>query len=75
MTESIHIDQLMDYASGFVQRSPQNLALLFLHQDWQAMARLELNRRAAAFIQLLPDEILHAIAAGELVIPDLAQKL
>jgi len=71
----MHLDELMVYARGFVQRNPQNLALLRQQLDWHWMARQEMDRRAAEFIQLLPTDLLRPIAAGELVIPDLAQKL
>lgn len=75
MTDSTQLDELMAYARGFVHNSPQNLALLRQQLDWNWIARQELDRRAALFLQQMSNETLHAIATSELVIPDLAQKL
>jgi|AntDeeMinimDraft_6_1070357.scaffolds.fasta_scaffold22927_2 Lon protease-like protein len=67
--------RLTDYLSGYVRNSPANLAHVIEYQDWQRMARQELDRRASKLLAVLPEEELQAIAEGRVSLPDLAKSL
>ncbi|MBG7114745.1 hypothetical protein GHU20_13675 [Pseudomonas aeruginosa] len=67
--------RLADYLSGYVRNSPANLAHVIDYQDWQRMARLELDRRASKLLAVLPEEELQAIAEGRVSLSDLARSL
>lgn len=58
-----------------VTPNPYNLELLRRHQEWSTLAQMELDRRRAVLIGALPDELLEAIAAGELNISELAGQI
>ncbi|GHU08186.1 hypothetical protein FACS1894158_17270 [Betaproteobacteria bacterium] len=73
---TMNIEQnLSDYLGGYTRRSPANRAHIINYPDWQRMARQELDRQAAQFLEGLPDEELQAIALGQLSLPDLARRL
>ena len=66
---------LTDYLSGFVRNRPANRALLLHYQDWQRMAKQELDRRSCRLLELLPDDVLRAIAQGDIDMAKLAGSL
>ena len=66
---------LTNYLAGFVKNSPDNIELVLQYQDWQRMARLELDRRATRLLELFSDADLRAIAEGDVSLPDLVRKL
>ncbi|HGL5374051.1 TPA: hypothetical protein ACKFCW_002923 [Citrobacter farmeri] len=66
---------LTNYLAGFVKNSPDNIELVLQYQDWQRMARLELDRRATRLLELFSDAELRAIAEGDVSLPDLVRKL
>jgi len=64
---------IRDFMSGFIRNRPDNLALLREYSDWQRMAKLELDRRTARFLDCLPE--LRAIATGAIDLNALAKGL
>ncbi|HFZ1921798.1 MULTISPECIES: hypothetical protein [Pseudomonadota] len=66
---------LADYLGGYTRNNPANRAHIVNYQDWQRMARLELDRRAASLLSVLPDEELRAIAEGQVSLPELVKNL
>ncbi|WP_394540159.1 hypothetical protein PRJ39_06235 [Lysobacter enzymogenes] len=62
-----HIEHLKDYLRG-MKRGDNRKALsqLTAISDWPNASQQELERRASATLQILPDEILVAIANGEI---------
>lgn len=75
MTATAIEQSLTEYLGGYTRRSPANRAHVIAYPDWQRMARLELDRRAAWLLEGLPDEELQAIAQGEVSLADLARRL
>lgn len=73
--ETNNASVLLDYMRGYAGSNPYNLELLQRDQQWEALARAELDRRYAAFIAALPDSVLEDIAAGALNITELAKQL
>lgn len=51
---------------GYGRANEAALASLMDVQDWQRIARQELERRATSIVQVLDDETLEAIAVGSL---------
>lgn len=51
---------------GYGRADEAALASLMDEQDWQRIARHELERRATSIVQVLDDETLEAIAVGSL---------
>lgn len=74
MTKQIE-QRLADYLTGYIHNSPENLKRVLHYPDWQRMARLELDRRAARLLELFSEEELRAIAEGDVSLPDLARNL
>lgn len=66
---------LTDYLGGYTRNNPACRAHIMSYLDWQRMARLELDRRAASLLSVLPDEELRAIAEGQVSLPKLARNL
>ncbi len=66
---------LLDYMRGYARSNPNNMELLNRDQQWAKLAKIELDRRHAAFIAVLPNPILEEIAARELNITELAKQL
>ncbi|WP_073652156.1 hypothetical protein [Pseudomonas aeruginosa] len=66
---------LTDYLGGYTRNNPASRAHVMSYPDWQQMARLELDRRAASLLSVLPDEELRAIAEGQVSLPELARNL
>lgn len=67
-------DELLDYMRGYA-RTPAGRRALASDYDWRPHARIELERRRAAFLGVLPDELQEGIASGELDISELAKQL
>lgn len=62
-----HIEHLKDYLRGMKRGDNRKaLAQLTAISDWPNASQQELDRRASATLQILPDEILVAIANGEI---------
>lgn len=70
-----HFDEMMVYARGFAQRNAQNKTLLLQSLEWSKLAQQEIERRAQDFIQMLPTELLVAVATEEVLIPDMARNV
>lgn len=51
---------------GYGRANAVGLASLMDVEDWQRIARQELERRATSIVQALDDATLEAIAAGEI---------
>lgn len=59
-------DALKDYLRGIKSRNRIALAQLLAITDWHGMAQRELERRASLVVQMFNDEVMVAIANGEL---------
>jgi len=57
---------VMDTLRGYGRRNQTALERLADFPDWQRIAQAELERRATSIVQALDEQILRAIAAGEL---------
>lgn len=71
-----HAEQsLSDYLAGYLRHDPDRREELRDCSDWPCLARRELDRRSARFLAALPDDLLHAIAQGEVDPAGLAGKI
>lgn len=62
-----HIEHLKDYLRGMKRADNRKaLAQLTAISDWPNASQQELERRASATLQILPDDILVALAKGEI---------
>ena len=59
-------DATKEVLRGYGRTNEAALVSLLDVQDWQRIARQELERRATSIVQALDDAILEAIAAGTL---------
>ena len=59
-------EQLKDYLRGMKRANRAKLAQLTIYADWHGASRRELERRATQVLEMLPDDILTALAAGEI---------
>ena len=66
---------LTEYLGGYTRNNPASRAHVIGYPDWQRMAKLELDRRAASLLLVLPDEELRAVAEDQVSLPDLARSL
>lgn len=57
---------LKDYLGGIKDGNRSALAQLTVLQDWIGVAQREIERRATFFLQKLPDDVIHAVAQGEI---------
>lgn len=64
-----HTDHLKDYLRGMRQFEREALVSLLAIDSWTDLAQRELQRRATALLQMLPDDVLKAIARGKLHVP------
>jgi hypothetical protein len=66
---------LTDFLTGYVHHDPARREQVRNFPDWREMARQELRRRNARFLEVLPDEDLDAIARGEVDMTELLGKI
>lgn len=66
-------DATKEFLRGYGRTNEAALASLLDVQDWQRIARQELERRATCIVQALDDEALNAIASGSLDMRALCQ--
>ncbi|MDR0578697.1 MAG: hypothetical protein LBI87_14495 [Candidatus Accumulibacter sp.] len=66
---------LTAYLTGYLHHDPARREQLPDCSDWPCMARRELDRRSARFLEALPDDLLGAIAQGEVDLTGLAGKI
>lgn len=59
-------DALKDFLRGFGRNDRAALQRLGLFDDWQRVAKAELERRATQVVEALDEDTLRAIAAGEI---------
>ncbi|UJB19264.1 MULTISPECIES: hypothetical protein [Lysobacter] len=57
---------LKDYLAGLNTGNRSALAQLTVLQDWSDIAQREIERRATFFLQKLPDDVIQAIASGDI---------
>ena len=69
-----HAESLLHYLTGYGRGRPAELQRLASVSDWQARARAELDRRANAMIETLDNDVLAAIAAGDVDVARLAEQ-
>ena len=58
------VEGIKEVLQGFARKDPAGLANLLVIQDWDRIAKQELERRATIVVQSLDDEALGAIASG-----------
>lgn len=73
MTQTEIEKSLNDYLGGYARHG--SLDRLISYPSWQQMAQAELDRRAASFLTVLPDEELQAIASGQVSLSELAKSI
>jgi hypothetical protein len=66
---------LIHSLTGYLGRDPAHREALRNFPEWPRLARQELERRGARFLEVLPDDALHAIAQGQIDLADLAGKI
>ncbi|MDR2188755.1 MAG: cytochrome P450 [Azonexus sp.] len=66
---------LLDYLGGYIRTHPAVREHIINHPDWQRLAQQELDRRAARFLDILPEAELQAIATGQVNLPNLVKTL
>ena len=66
-------ERLSDYLSGYGQGHPEKLQQLMEFDDWQRLARSELERRRMALVGTLDSELLEAIANGDIYVDRIAR--
>jgi hypothetical protein len=59
-------DALKDVLRGYGRQSREDLQRLRLFDGWQRVAAQELERRATQIVQVLDEDSLRAIAAGDI---------
>lgn len=64
-----------DYLRGFGSTGNNALQQLAAFKDWQRIAQQELERRACRVIGCFDDDILQAIASGQIDLPALANEV
>jgi hypothetical protein len=66
---------LLDLLTGYARTNPKRLEHVATYSDWQRMARLELDRRAARVLEAMTDAELWEIAEGKISLKELAWRL
>jgi hypothetical protein len=66
---------LTNYLNGYFRDDPTHRKEVLEFPDWPQMARLELDRRSARLLEVMPDDVLNAIARGEVDLAELAGKI
>ena len=60
---------LKDYLGGMKRGNSTALEQLTALTDWSGIAQREIERRANLVLQMFPNEVIHAIAKGEIDVP------
>lgn len=68
-------EHLTDYLTGYGRNNRQRLAEVAAYPDWQARAKAEIDRRMSRLIEALPDDLVAAIAAGEVELAEVAKSM
>ncbi len=66
-------ERLSDYLTGYGQGHPEKLQQLMAFDEWQRLARSELERRRMALVGMLDSELLEAIASGDIYVDRIAR--
>ena len=66
-------ERLFDYLTGYGRGQPEKLQQLMAFDDWQRLARSELERRRMALVGMLDSELLEAIASGDIYVDRIAR--
>jgi hypothetical protein len=66
---------LAEYLAGYVGNDPARREQVRNFPDWPGLARRELDRRGARLLEILPDDVLDAIARGEVDLAGLVEKI
>lgn len=75
MNKTENVQQVEDFLRGYLQGDVGQRKQMMAHTDWAVLAQLELERRASRFLSALPDELLAAVACGEVDVVNLAHNL
>lgn len=75
MDHTAATQHLTDYLAGFGHGAPERLAEVAAYPAWQARAQAELDRRMTRLMETLPDELVAALAAGEVDMATVARGL
>lgn len=66
--------EVSEVLGGYAKANPADLAKLRECSDWPALAKWEQTRRAARLLELFDDQIVAAIASGEIDLQALCQE-
>lgn len=66
-------ERLSDTLTGYGRGQPDKLRQLMEFDDWQRLARSELERRRMALVGTLDSELLEAIANGDIYVDRIAR--
>jgi hypothetical protein len=66
---------LTEHLTGYLRHAPARREALRHFPGWPDMARREVDRRTARFLEVLPDDLLQAIARGEVDLARLAREI
>lgn len=69
------MESAKDILRGYGRANEAGLVSLLEVQDWQRIARQELERRATSIVQSLDDATLESIASGDIDMQALCQQL
>ena len=72
---TVPMEAAKDVLRGYGRANEAALVSLLEVQDWQRIARQELERRATSIVQALDDATLESIAAGDIDMQALCQQL
>lgn len=64
---------LTDYLAGYGRGRPDKLTEVVTYPAWQTRAQEELDRRMTRLMETLPDDLVAAVAAGEVDLAEVAR--
>lgn len=68
-------ERLRDYLRGFGRGASERLTELGQHHGWQDAAQNELRKRALLLLSAFDDEMLRAIAQGDIVVNEVIREV
>lgn len=75
MSKSENAQQVEDFLRGYLQADAEQSQRMIERTNWRDLAQIELERRVSRFLGVLPDELLLAVACGEVDVENLVVRL
>lgn len=75
MDRATATEHLTDYLTGYSRHDRQRLTEVANYPDWQTRAQAELDRRMSRLIEALPDDLVAAIATGDVDLADVVKEM